>query len=169
VTDIEIQRCSPGDEFEPAAGELADTVGQAEYFAYEAEWHLEKHTLVAVKSDRVVGFLRFAIQEIGPDADRPSLTVRGEPMREAYVLAFGVAEDYRRRGVGAALQKELIEHATTLGCHQVRSRGAGDRLANHALKLSLGFGVHPTRATDGAVFFVLPLPETERARGGVRD
>lgn len=169
MTDIEIQRCSPGDEFEPAAGELADTVGQAEYFASEAERYLEKHTLVAVKSDRVVGFLRFAVQEIGPDADRPSLTLRGEPVREAYVLAFGVADDQRRRGIGTALQHELIEQATTLACHQVRSRSAGDRVANHELKLSLGFGVHPTRATDGAVFFVLPLPPPERSRGGVRD
>ena len=169
MTDIEIQRCLPGGEYEPAAGDLADAVGQAEYFAYEAAWHLEKHTLVAVTDSRLVGFLRFVVQQIGPDADRPSLTLRGEPMREAYVLAFGVAEDCRRRGVGAALQNELIEQATTLGCHQVRSRSAGDRLANHALKLALGFGVHPTKATDGAVFFVLPLPEAERSRDGVRD
>lgn len=169
MTDIEIQRCLPGDEFEPAAGELADTVGQAEYFAYEAEWHLEKHTLVAVMADRVVGFLRFAVQEIGPDADRPSLALGGEPMREAYVLAFGVADDQRRRGVGTALQNELIERATTLGCLQVRSRSAGDRAANHALKLSLGFGVHPTKDTDQGVFFVLRLPQGGRSRGRLRE
>ena len=169
MTGIVIETCGPGDSREEAARDLADAVGQAEYFAYGAEWHLEKHTLVAVTADRVVGFLRFVVQEIGPDADRPSLTLRGEPMREAYVLAFGVAEDYRRHGIGAALQHELIEQATTLACFQVRSRSAGDRLANHELKLSLGFGVHPTKATDGAVFFVLPLPEAERFQGGGRD
>ena len=169
MTDIAIEDCRPGDSFDQAARNLADALGQAEYFAYDAEWHLEKRTLIAVASGRLVGFLRFAIQEIGADCDRPSLTLRGEPMREAYVLAFGVAEDHRRRGVGTALQNELIERATTLGCSQVRSRSAGERLANHALKVSLGFGVHPTKATDGAVFFVLPLPEAARSRDGLRD
>ena len=169
MTGVAIEYCGPGDSRELAARDLADAVGQAEYFAYEAEWHLDKHTLVAVTAGRLVGFLRFAVQEIGPDADRPSLTRRGKPMREAYVLAFGVAEDCRRRGIGTALQHELIEQATSLACIQVRSRSAGDRLANHELKLSLGFGVHPTKATDGAVFFVLPLPQAGRLRGDVRD
>ncbi|MCY4110692.1 MAG: GNAT family N-acetyltransferase [Chloroflexi bacterium] len=169
MTGIVIEDCGPGDSREQAARDLADAVGQAEYFAYEAEWHLDKHTLVAVKSDRVVGFLRFVVQEIGPDSDRASLTLRGEPMREAYVLAFGVADDQRRRGVGTALQNELIERAATLGCLQVRSRSAGDRAANHALKLSLGFGVHPTKDTDQGVFFVLRLPQAARSRDGVGD
>ena len=164
MTDIVIECCPPGDPREPAAQDLADALGQAEHFAYEAAWHLEKHTLIAVASGRVVGLLNFAVQEIGPDSDRPSLTLRGEPMREAYVLAFGVAEDHRRCGVGAALQNELIERATTLGCLQVRSRSAGDRLANHELKLSLGFGVHPTKDTDKGVFFVLRLPHGGRFR-----
>jgi len=169
MTDIEIQRCLPGGEYEPAAGDLADAVGQAEYFAYEAAWHLEKHTLVAVTDSRLVGFLRFVVQQIGPDADRPSLTLRGESMREAYVLAFGVAEDCRRRGIGTALQHELIERAASLDCLQVRSRSAGDRAANHALKLSLGFSVHPTKDTDQGVFFVLRLPQAERSPDGDRD
>lgn len=169
MRDIEITHCQPGSSCEQAARDLAGAVGQAEYFAYEAEWHLEKHTLVAAKSDRVVGFLRFVVQEIGPDSDRPSLALRGEPMREAYVLAFGVDESHRRRGVGAALQSKLIEEATTLGCFQVRSRSAGDRAANHALKLSLGFGVHPTKDTDQGVFFVLRLPQAERSPDGDRD
>ncbi len=169
MTDIAIEDCRPGDPYDQAAHDLAEALGQAEYFAYDAEWHLETHTLISVASGCLVGFLRFAVQEIGSDCDRPSLTLRGKPMREAYVLAFGVAEDHRRRGVGTALQNELIERATALGCFQVRSRSAGERLANHALKVSLGFGVHPTKATDGAVFFVLPLPEAARSRDGLRD
>ena len=111
MTDIAIEDCRPGDSFDQAARDLADALGQAEYFAYDAEWHLEKRTLIAVASGRLVGFLRFAIQEIGADCDRPSLTLRGKPMREAYVLAFGVAEDHRRRGVGTALQNELIRES----------------------------------------------------------
>ena len=169
MTGIVIEYSRPGASHDQAAHDLAEALGQAEHFTFDAEWHLETHTLVAVASERLVGFLRFAVQEIGADCERAGLTSQGRPMREAYVLAFGVAEDQRRRGVGTALQSELIERATTLGCFQVRSRSAGDRVANHALKLSLGFGVHPTKATDGAVFFVLPLPHAGRIRDGAQD
>ena len=169
MTEIVIEYSRPGDSHDQAAHDLAEDLGQAEYFTFDAERHLETQTLIAVACGRLVGFLRFAIQEIGSDCDRASLTLHGRPMREAYVLAFGVAEVQRRRGVGTALQNELIQRAATLGCYQVRSRSSGDRLANHALKLSLGFGVHPTKATDAAVFFVLPLPHAGRARDGAQD
>ena len=169
MTNIAIKPCLLGDADDQAAQDLADALGQAEHFAYEADWHLEKHTLVAVESGRVVGFLRFVVQEIGPDCDRPSLTLRGEPMREAYVLAFGVAEDHRRRGVGTAAAERVDRASHDPRLLQVRSRSAGDRAANHALKLSLGFGVHPTKDTDQGVFFVLRLPQAERSRGGGRD
>lgn len=159
MTDFTIQPCQPGDSHYEAVRDLVESLDQTEYFTYDADWHLDTHILIAVASGRAVGFLNFAIQEIGTDCNRPGMTLQGETLREAYVLAFGVAEDHRRHGVGSELQNELIRLATTLGCHQVRSRSAGNRLANHALKLSLGFGVHPTKANDAAVFFVLPLPK----------
>ena len=163
MADFTIQPCQPGDSHYQAVGDLVESLGQTEYFTYDADWHLEMHILVAVAAGRPVGVLNFAVQEIGSDCNRPGMTQDGETLREAYVLAFGVAEDQRRHGVGTALQNELIRLATTLGCHQVRSRSAGNRLANHALKLSLGFGVHPTKANDDAVFFVLPLPKNPDA------
>ena len=166
MADFTIQRCQPGDEHYQAVCDLVEVLDQTEYFTYSADWHLETHILIAIASGRPVGILNFAVQEIGPDCNRPGMILQGETLREAYVLAFGVAEEHRRHGVGTALQNELIQLATTLGCYQVRSRSAGNRLANHALKLSLGFGVHPTKATDDAVFFVLPLPRGPNANAG---
>ena len=166
MTDLTIQRCRPGDQHYQVIHDLAKALGQAEWLTFDADWQLDSRILIAVASGRPVGFLSFAIQEIGADCNRPGLTLHGEPLREAKVLAFGVAENQRRRGVGTALQNELIRLAKTLGCHQVRSRSGGDRLANHALKLSLGFGVHPTTASDAAVFFVLPLPKDPDAHAG---
>ena len=157
MTDFTIQRCRPGDEHYQETHDLAATLGQTAWLTADHAWHLESHLLIAVLADRPVGFLRVVVQQIGPECDRPSITKNGEPLREAKVLAFGVAEDQRRRSVGTALQKEMIRLATTLGCYQVRSRSGGKNLANHALKLSLGFGVHPTTAKDAGVFFVLPL------------
>jgi len=157
MTDFTIQRCRPGDSRYQATHDLAAALRQTSWLTADHAWHLESHLLIAVVSNRPVGFLRFVVQQIGPECDRPSITKYGEPLREAKVLAFGVAEDQRRRGVGTALQKEMIRLATTLGCYQVRSRSGGKNVANHALKLSLGFGVHPTTAEDAGVFFVLPL------------
>ena len=115
--------------------------------------------LVATRRKKVVGFLRLVVQEIGADEDRPSVTFDGEPLTEAKILAFGVAPACRRQGVGRALQLAAIEHATRLGCYQVRSHSSGSNAANHRLKLSLGFGVHPIvrgQDTTGA-YFILPL------------
>ena len=56
--------------------------------------------------------------------------------------------------------------AKTWNCYQVRSHSDGYRKANHHLKLSLGFAVHPVvRCNDReGVYFVMPLriPELER-------
>ena len=77
----------------------------------------------------------------------------------AKVLAFGVLPAWRRRGIGRALQQAAIAAARARGCYQVRSRSSGDAVANHQLKLSLGFGVHPIVAEndDRAAYYVLPL------------
>lgn len=102
--------------------------------------------LVAQDEESVHGFLAFFVQEIGPPDECPALG-----LTEAKVLAFGVRGESRRRGVGRALQVELLERAAELGCYQVRSVTSVDREANIRLKLSLGFAVTPTirRLRDG--------------------
>ncbi|WP_366916572.1 GNAT family N-acetyltransferase [Streptomyces sp.] len=61
---------------------------------------------------------------IGPDTGCPPVTLQGQPVHEAKILAFGVPEQWRRRGVGTALQQAVISAAATKGCHQVRSHSS---------------------------------------------
>lgn len=132
---------------------------QTAWVAVSAPFHRSSHLLVALQGRIIAGFLRFVVQEIGPELDRPPVLFGGHPLSEAKILAFGVLPTFRRRGIGRALQTAAIERAAQLGCYQVRSHSGGTNDANHRLKLSLGFGVHPVvRGEDTTgVYFVLPL------------
>jgi GNAT superfamily N-acetyltransferase len=91
--------------------------------------------------------------------DCPEVWLNGERLIEAKVIAFGVDETHRRKGIGRALQEMLIRRACALHCYQVRSHSGGEHLENHALKLAMGFGVHPiVRGDDDrGAYFILPL------------
>ncbi|HEY3474745.1 MAG TPA: GNAT family N-acetyltransferase [Anaerolineales bacterium] len=136
---------------------------QDDWFTFTAEWHYSSHVLVAQHGTEIAGFLRFVVQEIGPDADCRPVQWKGENLREAKVIAFGVLPAQRGRGIGRKLQEALREQAEALGCYQIRSHSSGDNQANHRLKLSLGYGVHPiVRGDDrGGVYFILPLRRLE--------
>lgn len=138
---------------------LASEVGQLDWVNFMGEWHHSEHCLVARAEGEVLGFLRFVVQEIGPDSDCPPVRLKGESLREAKVIAFAVKDSHRRRGIGRLLQERLIREAKSLGLFQVRSHSGGDNTANHQLKLSLGYGVHPiVRGEDRrGAFFILPL------------
>jgi GNAT superfamily N-acetyltransferase len=141
---------------------------QTHYLTFEAEWHRSSHVLVALYKTDNVGFLRFVVQEIGPDNEQPSVYLNGVALTEAKVLAFGVIEDARNRGIGRMLQQAAITWARELGCHQVRSHSAGKSQANHHLKLSMGFAVHPIIRGDDVhgVYFIMPLhPLPESSEG----
>jgi len=75
--------------------------------------------------------------------DELPLTLDGELLYEAFVQSFAVEEDYQRRGYGRALQQHAMTVAQGQGCYQLRSWSSADKDANYALKLSLGFAVHP--------------------------
>jgi len=139
-------------------------LGQADWVAANAPWHRSAHLLVALDGGVVAGFLRFVVQEIGPELGRPPVMLGDRPLIEAKVLAFGVLPAFRGRGLGRALQEAVIARALQLGCHQVRSHSGGANAENHQLKLSLGFGVHPIlrgEDTTGA-YFILPLGGRQR-------
>jgi len=138
-------------------------LNQEDWFTFTAAWHASSHILVAQRSLEVVGFLRFVLQDIGPDTDCPPIQWMGENLREAKVIAFGVLPSQRRQGIGRKLQEALRQKAQALGCYQIRSHSSGDNLANHRLKLSLGYGVHPiVRGEDRrGVYFILPLRQLE--------
>jgi GNAT superfamily N-acetyltransferase len=98
-------------------------------------------------------------QHIGSDAEHETVLLNGVALTEAKVLAFGVIPAQQRQGIGRALQEAALWRAERLGCYQVRSHSSGSHTANHALKLAMGFGVHPiVRGDDkGGVYFVMPL------------
>lgn len=108
------------------------------------------HYLSAAIGDRVVGNLCLRRQPITipaaePDAEepRPLLGPGGEPLTELFVRTFAVDDDFRRQGHGRALQLAALALARELGCYQMRSWSSLDKSANYALKISLGFGLHP--------------------------
>jgi ribosomal protein S18 acetylase RimI-like enzyme len=153
------------DEWQPdhpnwaALVEVVTQLRQEKWAAFSADWHLSSHMLVAHRDGNIVGFLRYVIQQIGVEDDLPPVTLDGEPLTEAKVLAFGVAVGVRRQGIGRRLQQRLIADARRHGCHQIRSHSSAENEANHRLKLALGFAIQPLPANgrrDGA-YFLLPL------------
>ena len=117
------------------------------------------YLFVALQFDQVVGFLRFAVQPIGPEAKCPPLYLDGVQLSEAKIHAFAVREDSRGQGIGTELQRQAIRRARELGCFQVASYSSYGRDANYHIKLSLGFGVQPEVHGDNeqGVYFIMPL------------
>lgn len=117
------------------------------------------YLLVALHNGQVAGFLRFAVQPIGPEAHCPPLQLDGVPLNEAKIHAFAVCPECRGHGIGALLQRQAIRRARELGCYQIASYSSYDRAANYHLKLSLGFAVQPEVHGDNerGSYFLMPL------------
>ncbi|HSL30977.1 MAG TPA: GNAT family N-acetyltransferase [Anaerolineales bacterium] len=160
MSDILIEEWEPGHPYWQRLLNFATELNQIDSLNFRAEWHASSHILVTFHGEEIVGFLRFVIQEIGPDADCQPVQWQGETLREAKVLAFGVSAVWRQQGIGRMLQKALEQRARAMGCYQIRSHSRGENPANHQLKLSLGYGIHPIiRGEDRrGVYFILPLP-----------
>jgi GNAT superfamily N-acetyltransferase len=101
---------------------LVAELGQRDWFTFTAEWHSSSHVLVAQRNSEIVGFLRFVLQDIGPDSDCPPISWKGQNLQEAKVIAFGVVPGLRRQGIGRRLQETLQGQAQILGCYQIRSQ-----------------------------------------------
>jgi GNAT superfamily N-acetyltransferase len=162
----ETLRTEAWDQTHPRWDELCTVVageGQTDWMEASASYHHSTHMLVALWADEIAGFLRYVHQPIGPDAGCPAVTVNGEVLIEAKVLAFAVVAPYRRKGIGRALQLEVIRLAKAQGCYQLRSHSGGKHTANQQLKLALGFAVHPiVRGEDRqGVYFLMPLRTDE--------
>jgi GNAT superfamily N-acetyltransferase len=138
---------------------LAKAHGQTEWVLFHAEWHIASYVLVALHADQLAGFIRFVDQPIGPDMDCPAVLADGRRLHEAKILAFAVDHQFRNRGYGRELQRAVIRRARELDCYQVRSHTDGAHNANHQLKLSMGYGIHPiVRGDDNrGAYFVMPL------------
>lgn len=141
---------------------LMEAEEQADY--WEQEEHFAQFThyfLVALQGDELLGFLQFFLQPMGPDRDCPLLYLHGMMLIEAKIIAFGVRKEWRRYGVGRALQERAISRARELGCHQLRSYSSNEpaHAANYQLKLAMGFGAQPEFRGEGntGVNFIMPL------------
>jgi GNAT superfamily N-acetyltransferase len=139
--------------------ELVEQLNQTAWVNFTAAWHQSSHILVALDSGQVAGFLRYVVQPIGPDENLTPFTFNGGVLFEAKVIAFGVAPDRRRQGIGRALQERLVHTCRSKGLYQIRSHSSAKNTENLALKTALGFGIHPLnpeKERDG-FYFVLPL------------
>ena len=137
---------------------MIEAEGQSQWaFAPHFE-PFSRHYVMAKQDGRVVGFLMYVVWEIGPhDRDHPPVVLNGQKLTEAKILAFGVREAYRRRGIGRALQEHTLRRARALGCHQVRSVSDADHPQNQRLKLAMGFAVEPMERDQPTLAFIMPL------------
>lgn len=132
---------------------VAEQLDQARYIPAR-ESYAERSILLAAFVDGVcVGFLRFLIAVIGRDAQRPPIhDAAGAPLTEGYVEAFGVLPAFRWRGIGEALQQHAIDTCRASGCYQIRSRSPVSSVENYALKLKMGYAIHPSHENDSYYF-----------------
>jgi len=159
IKPIRIEEWQPGYSVYGQLTALIAQLDQTRWVEFVADWHLSSHMLLAFKADKLVGFLRYVIQNIGIEEDQPPFTLRGEILREAKVIAFGVTPEERRQGIGRALQERLIEDGRKAGLYQIRSHSSEKSPENYLLKASMGFAIHPLPAGKGkdGAYFILPL------------
>ena len=130
--------------------ELVSFVNERETSAYifHDEDAAPFYAAVALAADAIVGYHVILVQPIGPEMDVPPLTDRaGTILAEAKVRALRVNDAYRGQGIGTRLQETSLKEAQALGCFQMRSRSAIDKVENYQIKIKLGFACHPSRRT----------------------
>jgi GNAT superfamily N-acetyltransferase len=131
---------------------LAESMEQARYLTVQRDYYDESILLGAFGEAGCVGFLRCVVQVIGSDEGRPPIYRQGVALREGYVEAFGVSPSYRRRGIGQRLQERALALCRDRGCYQIRSRSPLSSVENYALKLKMGYAIHPSSQNDSYYF-----------------
>ncbi len=163
-----VESITPGDRRWPALAAHLDRAGMTRWALPPDDQPPPGVCFLGVPIDaRVVGHISILAQPItvpatawSGDKTHTMPGPDGQPLRETFVQTFAVEEAFRRRGYGRALQQAALRLTRDLGCIQMRSWSSLDKPANHTLKLSLGFGMHPAtqEATDGqlisGVYFV---------------
>lgn len=81
---------------------------------------------------------------------------REEHIQESILLeAFGVLPEFRRQQIGQRMQEEAIAICGSKGCYQMRSRSPITSQENYALKLKMGYAIHPSEQNDSYYFIKL--------------
>lgn len=138
--------------------ELAKNINplKPKFLIEEQDYFISSHILAIVINESILGFIRFAVQELGIDEGRSPIIFNSKILTEAKILSFGVIEEYHNKGIGRELQKEAMKLAKEKGCYQLRSKSAYESEANYHLKIKMGFGIQPYHKGD-AVYFVKAL------------
>jgi GNAT superfamily N-acetyltransferase len=130
----------------------AEQLDQVRYVLAQKN-HCQSVLFGAFMEAHCVGFLRLVLQTLGQEEQRPPIFDRGaQPLREGYVEAFGVLLSFRRRGIGQALQEYAIAYCRDHHCYQIRSRSPVTSRENYALKLKMGYAIHPSHENDSYYF-----------------
>lgn len=154
--NMTIREVTTGDAIWPRAMQTVAVLGQTAWVQVQADHFHSSPLLVAAVAGAPVGFLRFVVQRLGEDEERPPIYYADRVLIEAKIVAFGVVPDFRNQGIGRALQEAAMQRAQELGCYQVRSRSDYANAANFHLKMALGFGIQPSLEND-SVYFVKRL------------
>lgn len=142
--------------------DTATQLDQARYITAAPDVAASSVLLGAFTPEQCVGFLRFVIQVIGQGEQRPAIIgPHGQALTEGYVEAFGVLPTYRCQGIGEALQGFAIDYCRDQHCYQMRSRSPVTSVENYALKLKMGYAVHPSHEND-SYYFIKALGEVRR-------
>lgn len=150
--DVEIKQVRQDTDLYRDLFDVAVQINQSRYVLAK-ETHIEESILLgAFVEMQCIGFLRLLLQIIGSDEGRPPIMYAGEPLREGYVMAFAVVPQHRRQGVGQRLQERAIALCQQRNCYQIRSCSAITSQENYALKLKMGYAIHPSDKNDSYYF-----------------
>lgn len=139
---------------------VAKQLEQAKYIARRPDYVDENLLLGAWDAGGCVGFLLCFALVLGRDVGRPPIyAAEGTPLREGYVEAFGVLPEHRRHGIGQRLQERAIDWCREHGCYQIRSRSPINSHENYALKLKMGYAIHPSSQNDSYYFIKTLRPK----------
>lgn len=94
---------------------------------------LRHHLVVAIANDQVVGFVS-AVHYVHPD----------KPCPELWINEVGVAEKYRRQGLGKRLMNAVFEIARELGCAEAWVLTEQENIAAMNLYSAVGNGSPPS-------------------------
>ncbi|MEM7129444.1 MAG: GNAT family N-acetyltransferase [Chloroflexota bacterium] len=153
---LTISRISPEDTIWSELMGTVKSLNQTNWVTIQADHFQSSHMLVATVNEQTVGFLRFIIQRLGEDEERPPIAFKGKTLYEAKIIAFGVVPEVRNQGIGRMLQEAAQVHARELGCYQIRSRSSYGNDANYHLKIDMGFAIQPSLEND-SVYFMITL------------
>lgn len=101
--------------------------------------------LAAVAGGKAVGSISLSIQPVA----NLGKAEKDLKLVESFVMTFSVEPEWRRRGIGRALQLAALEASRKKGCWQMRSWSSIDKTTNYLLKLGLGFCFCPAAEHHG--------------------